>query len=126
MRRLIGVRAGGLVTVIDLAGTAVFAVEGAMTAIANRLDLLGVLVLSFVTAVGGGIVRDVLIGAVPPQALRNWHYPVLAFAGGAAALAAHGVVQELPPLLLLGLDAVGLSLFAVAGTEKALEVGLPP
>ncbi len=61
-----------IVTIVDLSGTFVFAIEGAMVAMQNGLDLLGVMVLAFVTALGGGIIRDVLLGAVPPEALRAW------------------------------------------------------
>ncbi len=59
---------------LDLAGTFVFAISGAMAGVKHRLDLFGVLVLSFVAANTGGIARDVLIGAVPPPALSNWRY----------------------------------------------------
>ncbi|HET6607962.1 MAG TPA: trimeric intracellular cation channel family protein [Rhodopila sp.] len=118
-------RASSLVTFADLTGTFVFAVEGAMVAMQNHLDVLGVLILSFATAVGGGIIRDVLIGATPPEALRHWLYPSIALGGGALAFAFVGAVQRLPNPALIGLDAVGLSLFAVAGTEKALDRGLP-
>jgi uncharacterized membrane protein YeiH len=58
----------------DLAGTLLFAMEGATAATAGQLDLLGVMVLAFATALGGGIVRDLLIGAVPPASLRDWRY----------------------------------------------------
>jgi len=62
-------------TTLDLASTFVFAVEGAMTTIAGELDLLGVIILAFATALGGGMIRDVLIGAIPPQAQRDRRYP---------------------------------------------------
>lgn len=71
-----------LLLLVDLLGTYVFAVEGAMTAIRANLDLLGLLVLSFATALGGGVIRDVLIGAMPPNSIRNWRYGATAFAGG--------------------------------------------
>jgi uncharacterized membrane protein YeiH len=100
-------------------------VEGTMVAMQNHLDVLGVLILSFATAAGGGIMRDVLIGATPPEALRHWLYPSIALGGGALAFIFVGIVQKLPNQPLIGLDAVGLWLFAVAGTEKALDGGLP-
>ena len=59
---------------VDLAGTAIFALEGALAAIHAQLDFFGVMVLSFVTALAGGVIRDVLIGAVPPASLRDWRY----------------------------------------------------
>ena len=115
-----------LVLAADLAGTFVFALEGALAGIAGHLDLLGVLVLSFVTALGGGIIRDVLIGDTPPAALRDWRYPALAFGAGALTFLFYLTVQHSPHMLLITLDAAGLALFAVAGTEKALGFGLHP
>jgi uncharacterized membrane protein YeiH len=109
---------------LDLAGIAVFALEGAGAGVQARLDLLGVLVVAFVTALGGGIVRDILIGAAPPQALRDWRYPATAFAAGMAAFAFDEVVRAIPQQALIILDAAGLSLFAIAGAEKTLDKGL--
>jgi uncharacterized membrane protein YeiH len=115
-----------LLKVVDLAGTFLFAIEGANAAISGGLDLLGMLVLAFVTALGGGIIRDVLIGDTPPASLRNWRYPALAFTGGAMMFLAHRWYPGIPPSLILTLDAMALGLFAVAGTEKALEFNLHP
>ncbi len=83
------------------------------------------MVLAFTNALGGGIVRDVLMGAVPPSALRGWSYPTTAFAAGALAFVMQSYLQ-IPGTLLLTLDAAGLSLFAVAGTAKALDAGIHP
>ena len=102
-----------------------FAIEGARAAIAGRLDLFGVLVLAFATALGGGIIRDVLTGFTPPAALRDWRYAALALAGGGLTFLLRGWVGQLPPFAFIVLDAAGLALFAVAGTELALERGLP-
>ncbi len=110
---------------VDLGATLVFAVEGALAARFADLDLFGVLVLSFATALGGGIVRDVLIGAVPPNALRDVRYPLTAFFGGTLVVLFSPPLTATSNLWLLGLDAAGLSLFAVAGTQKALDRGLP-
>jgi uncharacterized membrane protein YeiH len=110
----------------DLAGTFVFAVEGAMAGVEASLDLFGVLVLSFVTALGGGIVRDLLIGAAPPAAIRDWRYATTAFSGGTLAFLLYQVVSRVPHPVLTGLDAFGLALFAVAGTAKALDYHLNP
>lgn len=119
-------RTNPFVTALDIAGTFVFAIEGARAAIAGRLDLFGVLVLAFATALGGGIIRDVLIGFTPPSALRDWRYPALALAGGALTFLLRGWIAELPPFAFIVLDASGLALFAVAGTELALEHKIPP
>lgn len=82
--------------------------------------MLGLIVLAFATAVGGGITRDLLIGAVPPAALGDWRYPALAFSGGFFVFFLHPLVLGLHPTALMVMDAAALSLFAVAGTEKAL------
>lgn len=119
-------RSQRLIFALDLAGTALFALEGAGAAMQGRLDLLGVMVIAFVTALGGGIARDLLIGAAPPQALRDWRYPGMAFAAGIAAFAFNQVVREIPQEALIVLDAAGLSLFAIAGAEKTLDIGLGP
>jgi uncharacterized membrane protein YeiH len=119
-------QADRLLFVADHAGTILFAMEGAFAAIAGNLDFFGVMVVSFATALGGGVLRDVLIGASPPQAIRDWRYAVGAFSTGAAAFILHHFAQQIPSQLLMILDAAGLALFAVAGTEKALNYGIPP
>jgi len=112
-----------LVVAADLAGTAVFALEGALIAIHARLDLLGIAVIAFVASLGGGILRDVLLGATPPAAFRDQRYPLLAFAAAGLAVAFQLSGQFPPRLALTVLDAAGLALFAVAGTEKAIDYG---
>jgi uncharacterized membrane protein YeiH len=113
--------ANRLLFVADMAGTLLFGLEGALAGIQGNLDLIGVMVLAFATALGGGIVRDVLIGAIPPASLRDWRYAGLAFGGGTIAFFLHNLVQGIPGNLMMVLDAAGLALFAVAGTEKALQ-----
>jgi uncharacterized membrane protein YeiH len=115
-----------LLLALDLAGTAVFAAEGASTAVQARLDVLGLLVLGFVTALGGGIVRDLLIGDVPPSSIRNWIYPAVALAAAASMFVLHASTSTINPWLVTTLDAAGLSLFAVAGATKALEFKVHP
>jgi uncharacterized membrane protein YeiH len=117
---------GKLLFTVDLAGTLLFGVEGATAAIGNHLDLLGLMVLAFSTALAGGIFRDLLIGAVPPNALRDWRYSAMAFTGAAVVFFLHHFVQAIPNTTLVVLDAAGLSLFAVAGTEKALLYKIHP
>jgi uncharacterized membrane protein YeiH len=80
------IRHDRLLSVADIAGTFLFAIEGATAAVTGDLDLLGLMVLAFSTALAGGITRDLLIGAVPPQSLRDWRYPTVAFAGAAIVL----------------------------------------
>lgn len=119
-------RTVSLLLAVDLMGTFVFALEGAMTAIQFRLDFFGVMVLSFATALAGGVIRDLLIGAVPPASLRDWRYATTAFSAGIAVFVFHGFVLHIPDPLIVGLDAAGLSLFAMSGTEKALTYRIHP
>jgi uncharacterized membrane protein YeiH len=125
MRAVEGTLASTFVQVLDLAGTFVFALSGGAAGVRKRLDLFGILVLSFAAANAGGIARDVLIGAVPPAALVDWRYvAVCVLAGlvtfyGFPALSGQRVQR-----MVLVCDAVGLALFAVAGTQKALAFGL--
>ena len=83
-----------LLLVVDLIGTFVFAVEGALAGIDAGLDVFGLLVLSFVTALGGGTIRDLLIGAIPPNSIRDWRYGATAFAGGGAVFFFHPLFQK--------------------------------
>jgi uncharacterized membrane protein YeiH len=111
--------------VLDLTGTFVFALSGALAGVKRELDLFGVLVLSFAAANSGGITRDVLIGAVPPAAVNDWRYlGVSLFAGVITFYFSHLIVR-LSNLVLL-FDAAGLALFAVSGAAKALAYGLNP
>ena len=110
---------------LDLAGTFVFALSGAVAGVKHRLDLFGVLVLSFVAANTGGIVRDVLIGAVPPGAIADWRYLGVSLVAGVVAFRfpSQVIVRGNPVQLF---DAAGLALFAVTGAHKALTHGLNP
>jgi uncharacterized membrane protein YeiH len=109
----------------DLVGVAVFAASGASAAIAKRLDLFGVAFVGFVAALGGGIVRDLVIGAVPPLAFADWRYSVTAVVASLAVFRLHPQLNRLRRTVLL-LDAAGLGLFTVTGTLKALAAGVPP
>ena len=113
------------VQALDLVGIFVFALSGGVLAVRHRLDLFGVLVLAGATAVTGGIVRDVLIGAIPPAALADWRYLTTALLAGFASFFWHRTIERLRnPVQLF--DAAGLALFAVLGTGKALAFGLSP
>ncbi|GLS19185.1 membrane protein [Labrys miyagiensis] len=111
--------------VLDLVGTFVFAISGAVAAVNRRLDIFGILVLSFVAGNFGGITRDLLIGAVPPAALTDGRYLLVSVLAGIITFFWYAGVDKLrSPMLLF--DAAGLSLFAVAGAQKAIEFGLNP
>ncbi|MBB5418623.1 putative membrane protein YeiH [Paraburkholderia atlantica] len=109
-------------TILDLIGTFVFAISGAVAARQRRLDLFGIVVIAFMVACGGGIVRDVCIGAIPPAGLSNWRYLATALAASAVTILAYPQVRRLrQPVLFF--DAIGLGLFAVSGAQKALTYG---
>ena len=111
--------------VLDLAGTFVFALSGGATAVRQRLDLFGVLVLSFVAGNAGGIIRDVLIGAIPPAAIQDAFYVAVSILAGVVTFSWFPLYRRLRDRILI-LDAAGLGLFAVAGAQKALAYGLNP
>jgi uncharacterized membrane protein YeiH len=112
---------GRLYSIADHAATALFAVEGARAAVAADLDLLGILVVGFSTALVGGILRDVLIGDVPPAAFRSPSRIIVAIAGGALVFLAARELDLLPGELFVLFDAAGLALFAVTGAQKAID-----
>ena len=112
-----------LLKVLDLLGVSVFAVSGAALAVEKRLDLFGVVVLSVVTALGGGLLRDVLLGETPPVALRESRYLVVALIAGLVVFLSSTGVHRVARLVLV-FDAAGLGLFVATGTAKALHAGL--
>ena len=111
--------------VLDLVGIFVFAVTGALVAVRKNLDLFAATVLAGVTGLGGGFVRDVLIGATPPAALADWRYLLVPVSAGVVTFVFHPTVGRLERALTL-FDAFGLSLFCVTGALKAVEYGLGP
>ena len=114
-----------LLFVLDLIGTFVFALSGAASGVKNKLDVFGVGVLAFVAGNAGGVTRDLLIGAVPPAAIKDWRYVAVSLVAGVVTFVWYPRVKRLQPIVLL-FDAAGLGLFAVAGTQKALAFGVNP
>lgn len=115
-----------LLLILDLTGTFAFALNGALTAIRfAKLDVVGVLTLGIVTAIGGGILRDLVIGATPPPGFSDWRYLTVAAAGALTAFL-FGYKMSRLSLPINVLDAAGLALFAVTGSSKALALGLGP
>jgi uncharacterized membrane protein YeiH len=103
--------------IIDILGTFAFAVSGAFAAMDKKLDPLGVIILSFVTAIGGGTVRDLLLGNTPVTWLTNTTTITVILVGAAAALFFGSILKKLPTTLFI-FDAVGLGLFTLIGIEK--------
>lgn len=107
--------------ILVLVGTITFAVSGALSAIRKRFDIIGVLVLAFVTAIGGGAIRDVIAGIVPPASLTN--EPLL-WAILVTGLVVFGLHRYLPEgRTLYAFDTASLAIFAALGAQRAVEVG---
>jgi len=114
-----------LLVAFDLGGTFVFAISGAMAGVKHRLDLFGVLVLSFAAGNSGGITRDVMIGATPPAAIGDWRYIAVSILAGLITFYRYRVIDKLRnPVQIF--DAAGLALFAVSGATKALAYHVGP
>jgi uncharacterized membrane protein YeiH len=111
--------------VFDLTGTFVFALSGATAAVKHKLDAFGILVLCFAAATAGGITRDIMIGALPPAAIRDWRYLAVSIFAGTIAFFAYPLINRLSSPVLL-FDAAGLALFCVAGADKALAFHAGP
>jgi uncharacterized membrane protein YeiH len=110
---------------IDLTGVFTFGVSGALMAIRRDFDVVGIAILAVTTALGGGILRDLVPGDTPPPGFAQWEYLAVTSAAAAAAFAAHPQLKRLTPTLLI-FDAAGLGFFGVCGTVKALDFGLAP
>lgn len=119
------IEVAGLLLALDLAGTFVFAISGAAVGVKHRLDIFGVCVLAFVAGNAGGMLRDILIGAVPPVALHGWQYVTVSLLVGVITFVWHPRLERLQTPILI-FDAAGLGLFSVSGTQKALAFGLNP
>jgi uncharacterized membrane protein YeiH len=115
-----------LLLVLDLVGTFAFALNGALTALrAARLDIVGVVTLGMITALGGGTIRDVFLDSLPPTTFVDWRYLAVAAGGGLLAFLFGRHLQRLnTPITVL--DAGGLSLFAITGASKAIDLGFGP
>jgi uncharacterized membrane protein YeiH len=114
--------ASPLFLALDLLGVFAFALNGALTAIrVARLDVVGVITLGMLTALGGGILRDVMLGSLPPATFSDWRYLTVAAAGSLVAFVFGRALDRLSmPITVM--DAAGLSLFAVSGALKAMSL----
>jgi uncharacterized membrane protein YeiH len=110
---------------LDLIGIFAFGISGALMAIRRDFDIVGIAILAVITALGGGILRDLVLGDTPPPAFTQWEYLIVPLAAAAVAFVAHPELGRLMHTLLV-FDAAGLGLFCIAGTVKALEYGLAP
>ena len=111
--------------VMENLGTASFAISGALAALNKRLDVFGVLVLTFATAVGGGTVRDIMIGNTPVAWMKDQQAISVVFVSYLVALLFHRYLMHLPRILAI-FDAVGLGFATVVGLQRGIEAGLMP
>ncbi|TCO51569.1 putative membrane protein YeiH [Kribbella antiqua] len=111
--------------VLDLVGIFVFGITGALVGVRKKLDVFGIQVLALVTGLGGGFIRDVLIGVTPPTALQDWRYLVVPIAAGLLTFFLHPGIGRVERLVNI-FDAAGLALFCVTGALKAINAGLSP
>ncbi len=110
---------------LDLVGVLVFAVSGGLVAVKKQLDLFGVLVLAVAAGLGGGVLRDLLIGAVPPVGVTDWRLLAACAAGGLLTFFWHPALGRISRVVRV-LDAAGLGAFSVTGALTALAAGAPP
>jgi uncharacterized membrane protein YeiH len=106
-------------------GTFAFGLSGGILAVRKQMDLFGVLVLAVATGLGGGIIRDIILGHTPPATLNDWRYLAVAGLAGVLVFLWYGRVVH-HGRFITGFDAVGLSIFTVTGTTIALSAGLSP
>jgi uncharacterized membrane protein YeiH len=112
----------GLFVFVDLLGTFAFAISGALAAEQKRLDLFGVVAVGYLTACGGGIIRDLCLGSLPPVGISDWRYLATSVLASVLAMGARPIIDRLEhPVAFF--DSLGLGFFAVAGAHKALVSG---
>ena len=112
-------------TLIDILGTAAFSISGVFAAMEKKLDIFGIFIIAFITAVGGGTIRDVIIGDLPVSWLRTNEYSIVIFVSAATAVLFYRIIKDFSRLLLL-FDSIGLGFFTVLGIHKGLEFDFPP
>mgnify|MGYP003575833956 FL=1 len=110
---------------LDIIGTMAFAMSGALTAMHKKLDPFGVFIIAFVTAVGGGTLRDVLIGRTPVGWMRDMQYVYVIILGFFLAIIFRKKFDKLRTSLFL-FDTIGLGVFTLIGLEKGIMIGLHP
>ncbi|QSE96934.1 trimeric intracellular cation channel family protein [Fulvivirga lutea] len=114
-----------LLYALDLIGTFVFAISGLRLAAKKEMDLFGASVIACVTAVGGGTVRDLLIGATPVAWITNVHYGVAIILAVPVTIIFRKYIVELKRTIFI-FDSIGIALFTISGMEKAFSYGLSP
>lgn len=108
-----------MLTLLDYLGTFAFGLSGAIVAVERKMDIVGILILSTFTGIGGGILRDVVLGNTPPIAFLSHHYFIILIVSGFLVFFFYKKLKGFEPLIVI-LDALGLGVFTLIGIEKAL------
>ncbi|HEY0669646.1 MAG TPA: trimeric intracellular cation channel family protein [Sphingobacteriaceae bacterium] len=107
-------------TLIDILGTAAFSISGVFAAMEKKLDIFGIFIIAFITAVGGGTIRDVIIGDLPVAWMRSGNYSIVIFISAGLAILFYRIIKDYEKILLV-FDSIGLGFFTVLGIQKAIE-----
>jgi len=114
-----------LLQLIDILGTITFAISGVFAAMEKKLDLFGLLIIAFITAIGGGTLRDMLIGDLPVSWTRSMETPLIILASAAGAILFRNIIPNFQKTLFI-FDSLGLGFFTVLGMQKGIKFGLTP
>ena len=112
-------------TLIDILGTAAFSISGVFAAIEKKLDMFGVLIIAFITAIGGGTIRDVIIGDFPVSWMRSENYSIVIFISAAIAILFYKLIKNYGRVLLV-FDSIGLGFCTLVGIHKGIEFNFSP
>jgi uncharacterized membrane protein YeiH len=116
---------GDVFTLVDLMGTAAFSISGVFAAMEKRLDIFGVFIIAFITAIGGGTLRDMLIGDFPVSWMRTSNVSIVIFVSAAIAILFHKPIKDYGKILLI-FDSIGLGFFTILGIHKGIQHHFPP
>ncbi|MBX3242308.1 MAG: trimeric intracellular cation channel family protein [Chitinophagaceae bacterium] len=114
-----------ILRLIDIFGIVAFSISGALAGMQKRLDLFGIFVIAFITAMGGGTLRDILIGDLPVSWMKNSSYAIIIFVSALAAIFFNSIIQNYQKLLLV-FDSIGLGFFTLSGIQKGMDFGFQP
>jgi uncharacterized membrane protein YeiH len=112
-------------TLIDILGTAAFSISGVFAAMEKKLDIFGIFIIAFITAIGGGTIRDVLIGDFPVSWMRSPNYPIVIFISAAIAILFFRMIKDYGKILLV-FDSIGIGFFTVLGIQKGIAHNFSP
>jgi len=114
-----------LLRLIEILGTITFAISGVFAAMQKRLDIFGILIISFITSIGGGTLRDVLLGDLPVKWMRDIETPLLILVSAICAVLFRHIIKNFQQTLFI-FDSLGLGFFTVLGLQKGIKFGLNP